>query len=226
MRNSINILTILLLSIVLFSCKKDDTKTSMNNQPQVFTTPDEAAKKGKSDMLEILRNKSVNLSVDAGMLESSQPGKLIKHIEMDFDKLIKTDSVKKLSDLSKAELNTIAPLVSGDRVAGIVELSNTPKGWQVAGLSDKQTMDDLNLIISSSGQKASDMNITIYEVPNLQVMIYGVTRNDTDSYYLNYGENNLRQGISISAFYPKLKEDAVMFNQKYREMIKKQKLLK
>ncbi len=231
MKNIINIFSLLFLSIILFSCGNQKSETAMNNnnanQPQFFTTPDEAAKKGRSDLLSILKtNKDINLNIDAGKLENSQPGKLLKHVEIDFNKLIKTDSVSSLSQLSGSELNTLAPFVTGNEIAGIVEINKTPKGWEVAGLGNKNVTDDINEIGRTLNQSPANMDITVYEVPNLQILIYSVKNADVENYFMNYDKNNLKEAVSIQNFYPMLKEKSVAFERNFGDLVKKQKLVK
>lgn len=229
MKNIINLFALLFLSIMLSSCgdKKSNTQMNNANQPQEFPTPEEAVKKGKSDMLNVLKNnKEINLNIDPAKLESSQPGKLIKHIEIDFAKLIQTDSVTSLSELSRSEMNTLGPLVTGNEIIGMVEINKVAKGWQVAGLGNRNITSDINVVSSSVNQNPGVMDITVYEVPNLQVFIYSVRDTSGERYFLNDDNNNLREGVSIQNFYPGLKDQAVVFERNYGELIRKQKLLK
>ncbi|MDQ3020804.1 MAG: hypothetical protein M3R36_09575 [Bacteroidota bacterium] len=229
MKNIINLSAILFLSIILSSCgdKKSNSDMDKDKQPQVFNTPDEAAKKGKNDMLSVLKNnKDINLNIEPGKLESSQPGKLVKRVEIDFSKLLKTDSVSSLSELSKSELNTLAPLVAGNEIIGIVEINKVTKGWQVAGLGNRNITTDINVISKSVNQNPGVMDITVYEVPNLQIFIYEVKDTAGSKYFLNDGSNNLREGVSIQNFYPSLKEQAMVYEKNYGEIIRKQKVVK
>ncbi len=230
MKNIINLSAVLFLIILVSSCgdKKSTTDMDKDKQPQVFSTPDEAAKKGKSDLLSVLKtNKDINLNIDASKLENSQPGKLIKHVEVDFSKLLKTDSVSSLAQISKSELNTLAPFVSENSVVGIVEINKGGKGWQVAGLGNKNVTDDINIISKAADMNPGAMDITVYEVPNIEMFIYEVTDTSGVKYYTNDGSNNnLREGVAIQNLYPGLKEKAAVFEKNFGDMVKKQKVVK
>jgi hypothetical protein len=231
MKNIINLFRILFLSIILTSCGNQKTSTQMDKdkQPQTFPSPDEAAKKGKSDLLSVLKtNKDINLNIDAAKLENSQPGKFLAHVQIDFDKLLRTDSVSALSQLTKSELNTLAPFVSENSVTAIVEINKKTdgKGWQVAGLGNKNVTDDVNEISKAANMNPGKMDITVYEVPNLEMFIYEVTDTSGIKYYVNDGNNNLREGVSIQSLYPVLKEKATVFERNFGGLVRKQKVVK
>jgi hypothetical protein len=68
--------------------------------------------------------------------------------------------------------------------------------------------------------------VTVYEVPNLQVLIYGVRAHEGERYHLSFDRFNLKEPVPISAFYPLLRERALQFNARFGEEVKKGKLVK
>jgi hypothetical protein len=217
---------LLLLSVIffLYSCKQENGEGEGNmNEPKVFNTPEEAAAKAKSDLIEVLEtNKDLDLGIDIEKLRSSQPAKMIKYADVDFQKLLTTQNVQSLSDISDSPKSMLTPFVTMNQVIGIVEVGPEKSGWKVVGLGDKPVKEDLNTTgIDLSGNE----DVTVYEVPNLKLYIYGVRKNGSETYHLNFGQYTLRDSTSIQDFYPELHESSIKFQREYGGILKKERLV-
>lgn len=228
-KNISSFLILILLLISVNSCSEKNSNTKMDNEntKQVFTTPEEAALKGKNDILLLLKNnKDINLNIDPSKFENSMPGNLIKQNEIDFNKILNTDSVKSLSEITGEEKYTIAPFVSDNIITGVVEINKDSEGWKVSGLGNRSSAADINEISKTLGIDAGKMNITAYEVPNIQISIYEVSDTSGTLYYMNEKGNINKEEISIQNLYSVLKEKAVIFQREFGELVKGKKLLK
>jgi hypothetical protein len=219
---------LLLLSVSATDCaKRDQRMPSDQDQPQHFPAPDEAVQKAKQDFAAVLSsNKQLDLGVDSATLARSQPGKPVKRVELDFEKLLAADTSAGFDALVKSERNTVVPLVADDRVVTIVEVNRDEQGWKVIGLAGKDIADDLTTV-RTAFPDAVQSDITLYEVPNLQARVYGVKRNGTETLFTSYGNRfSLRKGVSPAMLTAVLKSDAIAFQQKYGEALKKQRLVR
>ena len=213
--------------VMLWTIACNDQQRPMdNNQPQTFNTPEEAIKKAKEDLLAVLRaNKEINVGVDVATLEKAQPGPNVRQVVLNFDQLLTADSAADFSKFIKEDKSTVVPMIADNKVVTIVEVVKDDKGWKVTSLAAKDVADDLSAIHTAIGDTAQQA-ITIYEVPNLRTRVYGVRRNNTELFYTNYGNRfNIREGVQASQLLPVLKADAIEFQRKYGDLLKKEKLL-
>jgi hypothetical protein len=224
MNFSVKSITLLLsIALVLSACTGKKEEESTTKTP-TFATPAEAAQKAKADFIAALEaHKELNLGVDAARLREAQSAKLIKHVQVDFGKLLATDSVRSLADVAAAEKGVIAPFVAGNRVVAVAEIGKVSEGWRVSGLANRAITDDLN---ASGIVQRREGTATAYEIPNLNVMIYGVRQDTSETYFLNFDKFTLRDSTSASAFYPQLREHARRFNKEFGDRLKKEKLVK
>jgi hypothetical protein len=201
--------------------------TDGQDQPQHFASPEEAVRKAKQDFVSILSaNKELNLNVDSATLERSQPGRPVRRVELDFEKLLAADSTTSFDALVKSEKNTVVPLVVGDKVVTIVEVSRDDEGWKVIGLAGRDIAGDLEVLRQAAGD-STQHDVTLYEVPNLQARVYGVKREGREILFTNYGDRfSIRQGVPAAALTPILKADAVEFQRQYGDTLKRQPLVR
>jgi len=208
----------LLVAVTIVSCT-NLREREMKGANRGFATPEAAADKARSDLLQALESKqTMSLGVETTRLRAAQVGNLARHVDIDFEKLATTDSVSSLSEIAGGDRGMIAPFVDGNAVVAVAEVTQTRGAWKPAILGNKQVTDDLNLIRTSS----RDSTLTIYEVPNLNVTIYEAG----DKYFLSFAEFNLRKGVPLSAFYHQLRDSAIQFQTRFGEELKKGKLVK
>jgi hypothetical protein len=219
---NIKLFTLLLLAGVT-GCNEQQKGMSQSN-PQYFTTPEEAIKKAKADLMAVVQsNPGVAPGVSVKTLESAEAAPPVKQVVLDFDKLLASDSTSAFDALAKSEKSIVYPMISGGKVLTIVELYKSEKGWSVTSLGSKSTAQDLDIIKTVNG---TDAAITIYEVPNLQLKVYGVRKNGTEQFFINYDKFSLRQGVSAAQLLPVLKAAAAEFNRNFGDSIKKQRLVR
>jgi len=96
-------------------------------------------------------------------------------------------------------------------------------GWKVIGLSNPAVTNDLNTPGIMQNRNAE---LTLYEVPNLQLFIYGLREDNAERYFLNFENFTMREGLPISAFYPAVRESARRFQKEFGDQLKKEKLVK
>ncbi|MDX2135860.1 MAG: hypothetical protein SFV52_13810 [Saprospiraceae bacterium] len=224
-----NILAIFALGLVCWAACTNKTQSmgDQNTPPPSFGTPEEAVQQAKKDLLEVLRTSpGIDLGVDAATAEQSEPGKPIPHFDVDFNRLMDADSAATLDQLRGPAGTTLAPLVVGDKIAVMVEVVKGDKGWQVAGIGNKEISEGLNAVAEATG--AGRGNIQVMNVPNLNATIYAVTTPDgAVSYHTDYaGKFDLRKGVDGRTLTAVLREDARAFFKEYGDLLKKQELVK
>jgi hypothetical protein len=225
--NSILKPAFLLLSFifVFYSCtnQEGEGEGEMNEQ-KIYKTPEEAIAKAKSDLIQVLEtNKDLDLGIDVEKLRNAETVEPARYAEVDFDKLLRSENVLSLSDISSPPKSMVAPFVLENTVVGVAEVGEVPDGWKIVGLGNKPITDDLNTAGIMLDKEAA---VTIYEVPNLQLFIYGVKKEASETYYLNFSEFTLKDSTNLEAFYPVLRESSIQFYKEFGDQLKKEKLVK
>jgi len=214
---------ILSLIFVLYSCAQQEDRNG-EGEMKTFASPEEAAAKAKSDLIELLETqKDLNLQVDIGRLRNAELAGLIQYVEIDFTKLVNTDSVRSLSEITGSEKSMIVPFVLENSVVGTAEVGREGDSWEVIGLNNPAVTNDLN---TAGIMRDKNAKVTLYEVPNLQVWIYSVQDDTVESYYLNYQNFSQNNVSNLVEFYPVLREDARRFQEEFGDRLKKEKLVK
>lgn len=220
-----NIITTVVLAAAfsISSCTDPKGDGPMNGD-KTFPTAEEAVAKAKSDLLQALETtKDLNVGIDPARLREAQQGRLVRYVHVDFERMLAMDSVMSLADVVADEKSMIAPFVLGNEVVGIVEVARVPEGWKVAGLAHKGITDDLN---EAGATQLGDAAVTLYEVPNLQLMVYGVQTATGEQYHLTFERFTMREPVPVAAFYPLMRDRAREFNARFGEQAKKGELVK
>ncbi|RKS96296.1 hypothetical protein [Chryseobacterium defluvii] len=227
MKNLKHIFAVLLLSVFLISCTD---KSNMGNSGQNeirennFTTSDDAVNKGKADLISILKNnKEFNLTIDAAALERSKPEAPISVFDVNFEKLLRSDSVT-LATIAEESKKSQTPLVDNSRVITVISTSKNEKGWQLDEITDNVRSSDLTEI---KGQfNAMNVPISVFEVPNINATIYEVNTDGRKLYYTKYNGGSLRQPLSEGELIKQIRNDAQIFQRQFGDELKKGKLVK
>lgn len=213
--------------ITIASCsRKGNNSTDSNNSTSYFKTQSEAVIRGKNDLVNILRSSpSIQIAVNAELLEKSQPGISLKHLEVDFDQLLKQDQINNFYQLKNSEKSTINTLIVENNVLTIIQTANSDKGWRVTGLADATLTNDLNEVLASLAT-AKPVEITLFEIENLQASIYAIKTTEGETYHTNYNGFSLKEGVSIEQLYPLLHNDALTLERTYGDELKTKGLVK
>ncbi|GAB0155108.1 hypothetical protein CHRYSEOSP005_03680 [Chryseobacterium sp. Alg-005] len=227
MKNLKHILAVLLLSVFLISC---NDKNNMGNSGQNeirennFTTSDDAVNKGKADLISILKNnKEFNLNMDAAALERSKPEASISVFDVNFEKLLRSDSIA-LTSIAEESRKSQTPLVDNTKVITVISTSKSEKGWQLDEITDNVRVSDLTEI---KGQFNNiNVKIAVFEVPNINATIYEVSVDGRKLYYTRYNGRSLKQPLSEGEILKQIRTDAQIFQRQFGDELKKSKLVK
>lgn len=215
---SLNIIKSLFVAVVVLLAF---TMSAQNNMKEIT----EVANKGKQDLLEVLKSgRDLNLGVSAEELEGASAGTPVKRQVLQFDALMKLDSNSRLSDMvdKEASMTSIVPFVKGSEVVTVVEVAEAKGELRLAGLGGMSLSSDLSAVMRASGSK----NITAYEVPNLQTMIYAVGEDKGVKYYTSFQGNSIRQAVPASLLLPAVQAAAERFQKEYGSVLQKEQLVR
>lgn len=215
---SLNIIKSLFVAVVMLLAF---TMSAQNNMKEIT----EVANKGKQDLLEVLKSgRDLNLGVSAEELEGASAGTPVKRQVLKFDALMKLDSNSRLSDIvdKEASMTSIVPFVKGSEVVTVVEVAEAKGELRLAGLGGMSLSSDLSAVMRASGSK----NITAYEVPNLQTMIYAVGEDKGVKYYTSFQGNSIRQAVPASLLLPAVQAAAERFQKEYGSVLQKEQLVR
>jgi hypothetical protein len=218
---------IIFAGISLSSCSQRNQQMNEQNTPvQYFASREEAVNKGKSDLAELLRQKAVfQADINPADLENATQGTALETFQLNFEKLIGGDSLLNFAQIAGAKENTVVPLVSNGQILSAVEVTQSDKGWSVAGLHNNNYIRGLKTV-QQSLQGTNYSEISMYEVPNIKAKVYMATTPEGQQYFVEYaGKYNLSERVQFNELVKVLQADARAFNAKYGEMLKKQKLV-
>ena len=221
MRSLIKVISLLLCVILIHSSGFAQNEENKMNA-KIFATPEEAAKKAQSDLVKILEtNKKINLNIDLDKLQHAELAKLVPFVLIDFQKLLSADRIASLSEIVSAEKSVIAPFIMDGEIVAVAEVAKTNEGWHVIALGNGAIRSDLNQLDAIIN---SDAPATRYEIPNLQIWVYGI-QGEEELYFLNYDPFSLKEPVGIDEFYPLVRERAVEFEEEFGERLKNEKLV-
>lgn len=226
MKNLKYILIIISTPVLLYSCtdKKNGNNSQNGNQMEnQFSSADDAVAKGKNDLLAILKNKQFTINIDSAALKRSQPETPIPLYEVSFDRLLKSngDSLITISTDSK---KWNIPLVDKNKIVATIATSKNEKGWQIDEVANPSISNDLNEIRASLN--TPNMLIKVYEVPNINATLYETKIEGRNMYFTKYNGQSLRQPVAADVIFNQLKTDALVFQRRFGEQLKKGKLVK
>lgn len=215
----------MLLMLTAISCTNMNNNNNADAQdggkPKTYATVTEAAVAAKEDMLEAM--KTVDFGINGDKLKSATPGAPVYRYELDWNALLKADSAATPEDMATQGSVTLVPLINNNEVITVVSLMESEGQYGIGGLGDKQVSNELDMVrrADSLGMQS---DISIYEVPNLQALVYSVK--GSNMYYTSYNNNSIRQGMTAPQLVKVLKADAMNFERQFRDELKKGDLLK
>jgi hypothetical protein len=228
MRTIIAVCGIVTLCAGTAACQTEgDRVPDSQGQKQYFPTQEEAVRKARADLVSVLQSRAdAQLGVDANAVQQAQAGVPVRRVDVDFARLLAADTAATFGQLIATERTTVVPLVAGGRVVTIVEVAQEQPGWRVVGLAGNDIAQDLTAVLTAAGDTAA-ATVVLYEVPNLQLRVYGVTRGGTETLFTDYkGRFTLRQGVPARALVPVLRADALEFQRVYGDSARAGRLLR
>ncbi len=211
------------ISAICTSCDSmtaQNDRNSKDNQKKTYPSANAAALAAKQDMIDA--SSQVAFGINKEQLRAATPANPIMKQNIDWNNLLKADSSTIFEDLKSNDNVTIVPLASDDNIVTVVSLMHEGDQYTIGALGDKQLSSELDMV-----RKAEPKGmIQIYEVPNLNAVIYSVESDSTTHYYTSYNNNSLRQAIDSRTIIGVLKADAARFEKMYGDQLKKGKLVK
>jgi hypothetical protein len=220
------LLMIMAITTIISCNRKNDDSTNTGDDTAYFKTQSEAVVRGKNDLINILRSHSeIQIPINQDLLQKAQPGITVKHLDVDFDQVLKEEQINELSQLRNNAKSNINTLMVENTVLTVVQTANSDKGWTVTGLVDASLSNELNEIVNAPSNSKID-EITLFEIANLQAFIYEVKTPDGKRYFTSYNGFNLKEALSIDQLYPLLHSEALVLQRTYGDELKLKKLLK
>ncbi len=225
-----------LLIIAAFSCctlsficscqdkGRQGEETDKNIPEQYFADDQSAARKAKSDLVDILRiDKNIQLNINVAELEQALEEGSIATFEVDINRFLQGDS-SGLNTVADDRQETIVPFINDGKVIGTATLRKEEKGYRVGGLANNKTAQDIQAIRNATGRIS---NINLYHIPNIDAEIYEVIREGQVLYFTDYGGLfNFKEPASMERLRSVLKTDLMVFERQYGDQVKKGKLVK
>lgn len=189
---------------------------SMNAQRNNFQ---EAVEKGKSDLLEILKNQQFNLGVDPEQLREANARSGIPFHLMDFNGLLNYRSGE-IESLIGERQKLVVPMVNDQRIVTTISVEEKEQGnFKIAELVLPQYTTEINML--SSEIRNEFTNFLIVEVPNLRATLYLVD----ERIYTSYDGRELREAQDTESLLKELQAEAREFQREYGDILKRGRLV-
>lgn len=202
--------------------KGSDNNNGGDEKPKTYGTAAEAAEAGKTAMLKAMDN-GVNFGVDRAKLQSSKPGQPVLKQMVDFSALLRNDSAVTLEKIATGEPVTAVPFIIGPEIVSIMTVRQEGNQFGIGTLGDMQLSTELNAVSQATGG-AAPRSVTIYEVPNLNAIVYAVGDSARTTYYTSYNNMSPQQPLNAAELMRLLQADAQNFQKQYGDELQKGKL--
>ncbi len=182
---------------------------------------EKAIEKGKSDLLEILSKTEINFNfaVNPEQLRNARGATEVPFKQMDFQQLL-TYNEEALERLLSPTEKFIIPMVTGNQVVTTLTIGEKQGRYEVTELINQQYTSEMNMLPTETLQN-NFRDVTIIHVPNLRATIYKVK----ESVYTAYKGRSLREAQDVTVLMQELKRDAIEFQVKYGDLLKKGRLV-
>ncbi len=203
---------ILLTSILVIFCLVT-ANAQENNSLQ------EAIDKGKSDLLEILKQQTFDLNVDIEQLQSARGTNGIPFKQMDFQRLLNYEQ-EDIERLLLEQEKLIVPLSNNNNVITTISVAEKGNNFEVTDLINRQYATELEML-PEEAKRNNFGNVTIVKVQNLTATLYIAN----GKVYTSYENRELREAQNVQRLLTDLKNKAVIFQEKYGDILKRNKLV-
>ena len=212
----------IVLWIILFS-----VSMNLSAQEKYYERPDEAIQKAKSDLMEILKKgEQFKFKLSSDQLEKSQAMANLKYYQVDFDALLENEDIGSMRELKPGLKYYVAPLGMQGNIVTLVEINNFKQGWGVVGMMNNSIGDELQQLPREFRMEKLK-SLTIYEVPNINAMLYVFNDGDKEMVFTNYSDRfSMKQAMPIDEVFKVIKPDAEWFMRQHGEKLKEGKLVK
>lgn len=182
---------------------------------------EKAIEKGKTDLMEILTTSGndFNFGVNPEQLRNAKAAAGVPFKQMDFQQLLKynNEAIDRL--LSPTE-KIIVPMVNENQLVTTITIGEKQGRYEVTELVNQQFTSEMNLLPAAARQN-DFKEVTIIHVPNIQATLYKLQ----DKIYTAYNGRSLREAQDTAVLMQELKRDAIVFQEKYAELLKKGRLI-
>lgn len=207
MKNS-NLLTSILVIFCLITANAQE-----NNSLQ------EAIEKGKSDLLEILKQQTFDLNIETEQLQAARGTTGIPFKKMDFERLLNYEQ-EAIERLLLEQEKLVVPLINNNNVITTISVAEERNQFEVIELINQQYTTELDML-PEEAKRNNFENVTIVEVQNLTATLYLVN----GEVYTSFDNRELSESQDVKRLLADLKNKAVIFQEKYGEILKKNKLV-
>src|SRR5690606_27563253 len=144
-------------------------------------------------------------------LETAREDNGIEALTVDFEALMRQDTLGASPAATSAGRSYI-PFVAEGRVIATASIRKDDKGFSISALGNDQISKDLQVVRAATQNTGV---ISVYEVPNLNALIYEVNQDGKTVYFTEYRNLfSLQEGTSWGRIAPILQKDAIAFQQK------------
>lgn len=218
---NIKITIVVMFSIMIYLAGGFNTMGQEKN----FRTPEEAIKKARADMTEILQStKEFNFGVTADQLKKARQMPAVQFINVDFNKLLQAEEIRSFSELSAGNKSLVAPLAVNSKILTTVEVAKRDNQWYVVGFADKTLAESLNSL-PTDVKEGMIKNVKIFEVPNLNTRVFVLNLRAEEICYTDYEGFSMKEGVPTTKLLEVLVNDAREFQAEFGDIIKEKRLV-
>lgn len=211
------------LLITLSLCLILTFNVSMITGQNQFKTQDEAIVKAQENFAALIEGSKWDFGVSATDIKNARAMQPLNYKQVDFNSLLDAENAKSFLDLKSDMINYVVPFELRGEIVAIVQISKSEEGWQIVGTGNPALRTALNMLPAEMIKNGFE-NLTIYDMQNIIATVYVLELRADEVCFADYADFSLEKGTEPKLLLEYMSKDARMFQEKYGDELKEQKL--
>jgi len=188
-----------------------------------FKTQDEAIAKAQENFIVLIEGSKWDFGVSAADIKNARAMRSLSYKQVEFNSLLDAANAKSFQDLKSNMINYVVPFELRGAIIAVVQISKNEEGWQIIGTGNPALRNALNKLPGELIKNGFE-NLTIYDVPNIIATVYILELRADEICFTDYTGFSLEKGTEPQRLLEHFNKDARMFQEKYGDELKEQKL--
>ena len=188
-----------------------------------FKTQEEAIQKAQESFAVLIESGVGDFGVKAEEIRNAKATLPLNYQQLDFMSLLDTANIESFKSLGSSMMNYVVPLVLNARIIAVIQITENEESWSIVGMGNTALSDALNSLPEDI-KNDSLPNVIIYDIPNIIATVYVLESEADEVCYADYGQFSLGEGVESAVILENLHMAAVVFQEKYGDVLKEKKL--
>jgi len=180
--------------------------------------------KAQQNFAALIEGSKWDFGVGAADIKNARAMQPLSYKQVDFNNLLDAGNAKSFLDLKSNMINYVVPFELKGAIVAVIQISKNEEVWQIVGTGNPAIRIELNKLPGELIKNGFE-NLSIYDVPNIIATVYVVELRADEVCFTDYaGFSFEKGGMESQLILEHLNKDAMMFQEKYGDQLKEQKL--